>query len=82
MLYRIARFVLEGMGMWKFPDERPLDRDEVVNTVLERGEVVHEQLLFPLILTQHLVVARTPKGFVGSIRKGSSPPIALARSRR
>ena len=56
--YRVARFLLEAAGLWKFHDERPLWRDEVVGTVLERGEVVYEKMLRPLILSQRLLVAR------------------------
>lgn len=57
-LYRITRFMLESIGMWKFHDERPLLREEVVAAVQERGEILYEKLLWPLILTQHLVFAR------------------------
>ena len=44
--------------MWKFPDERPLDRAEVLAAVRERGEVVYEKTLWPLVLTQHVIVAQ------------------------
>ena len=59
LLYVAARSIIEALGMWKFPDERPLQREEVVSAVRERGEVVFEKTLWPLILTQHAVVARS-----------------------
>jgi glycosyltransferase involved in cell wall biosynthesis len=58
VLYRVARAALEVFGMWKFHDERPLDPAEVRAAIGGRGTIVHEQTLWPLILTQHLVVAR------------------------
>ena len=57
-LYRTARRALELLGQWKFPDERPLSYGEVVATVRERAEILATKTLWPLILTQGLVVAR------------------------
>lgn len=57
-LYRATRAVLEGAGLWKFPDERPLRRDEVVGVVERHGVLVFEKTLWPLVLTQHLLVVR------------------------
>ncbi len=57
LLYRVARHIIEIMGMWKFPDERPLGREEVVSAIRECGNVAHEGTLWPLILTQGIVVA-------------------------
>lgn len=62
-IYLAARVSLEACGLWKFPDERPLRRDEVISALRGRGEIVFEKTLWPLILTQHLVVVR--KGFSG-----------------
>lgn len=59
-LYRTARRALEFCGMWQFPDERPLELDEVIAAVRERGEVLEQKLLWPLILTQALIIARKP----------------------
>ena len=58
LLYRIARTCIELIGMWKFHDERPLYPAEVIAAVKERGEVVLRKTLWPLILTQHLIVAK------------------------
>jgi hypothetical protein len=57
-LYRASRRVIEAVGMWKFPDERPLDPEEVVAAIGEAAEVVYRKTLWPLVLTQHLIVAR------------------------
>ncbi|WP_321475141.1 glycosyltransferase [uncultured Paludibaculum sp.] len=62
LLYRIARMFLELLGLWKFPDERPLIRDEVRKTVLTQGDILEERILWPLILTQGVVVARKRMG--------------------
>ena len=58
LLYRMARGAIEAIGMWKFHDERPLDPREVIRAVEERGDVICERTLWPLILTQELIVAR------------------------
>ena len=58
LLYRVARKAIEMAGMWKFPDERPLEPGEVLAAVRERGDVLFEKILWPLMLTQYLVVAR------------------------
>lgn len=59
-LYRVARFLCEGMGLWKFPDERPLDREEVVESLKDCGNVLFEKTLWPLIFTQHMMVVQKP----------------------
>jgi SAM-dependent methyltransferase len=58
LLYRATRKSIEAAGMWKFHDERPLQPREVLATVRERGEVLQEKTLWPLMLTQYLVIAR------------------------
>jgi len=58
LLYRCTRRLIEMIGMWKFHDERPLTPSEVIGTIRERGEVLFEKTLWPLMLTQHLIVAR------------------------
>jgi SAM-dependent methyltransferase len=58
LLYRMTRGLIEAVGMWKFHDERPLQPEEVLATVRERGEILQEKILWPLMLTQYLVVAR------------------------
>jgi putative flippase GtrA len=58
LLYRIARWLTEAVGAWKFPDERPLDRDEVIKAASEVGRVEFEKILWPLVFTQRLMVFR------------------------
>lgn len=57
-LYRASRAVLERAGLWKFPDERPLDFQEIVHAAADLGEVVSRRVLWPLFLTQEMVVFR------------------------
>lgn len=57
-LYRLSRKFIEVIGMWKFHDERPLDPCEVLRSIGECGDVLYQKTLWPLMLTQHFVVAR------------------------
>jgi hypothetical protein len=57
-LYRASRSCIEAAGMWKFPDERPLKPAEVRRALEEKGEVLYEKTMWPLVLTQHLMVAK------------------------
>ena len=57
-LYRVSRAICEALGLWKFPDERPLKPGEVLATIREQGTVLHQKTLWPLFLTQHMIVAR------------------------
>ena len=56
-LYRATRTLIEKAGMWKFHDERPLHPAEVRAAMAERGEILREKMLWPLMLTQYLIVA-------------------------
>ena len=58
LLYRVTRGLAEMIGVWQFPDERPLKAPEVLDTVRARGEVLQLKTLWPLILTQGMVVVR------------------------
>jgi putative flippase GtrA len=57
-LYRTTRGLIEMIGMWKFHDERPLKPEEVAKSIRERGEVLFEKTMWPLVLTQYVIVAR------------------------
>ncbi len=57
-LYRATRRLLEWCGLWNFPDERPLERDEVLAAAEPLGELVWERTLWPLPLTQHMMLFR------------------------
>lgn len=58
LLYRATRMIAEALRVWKFPDERPLNPEEVRASVRECGDVLYDGILWPLVLTQHLIVAR------------------------
>jgi cyclopropane fatty-acyl-phospholipid synthase-like methyltransferase len=64
-LYRAARRLTELAGLWRFPDERPLARAEVLAAVSGLGQVVFQKTMWPLVFTQHLIAVRkapTPSG--------------------
>ena len=56
LLYRLARRASELAGMWAFPDERPLDLQEVVAAVGQRGRLLERTILWPTVFTQYLTV--------------------------
>jgi putative flippase GtrA len=58
LLYRITRGFLEMIGMWKFPDERPLKPPEVIAAIRGRADILIQKTLWPLMLTQYMIVAR------------------------
>jgi glycosyltransferase involved in cell wall biosynthesis len=58
LLYRSVRALIERVGMWKFPDERPLAPAEVLAAIGERGAILEQKTMWPLLLTQHVIVAR------------------------
>ena len=58
LLYRVARRITEAAGAWKFPDERPLDRDEVLAAANDWGRLEFEKILWPIVFTQRLMVFR------------------------
>jgi hypothetical protein len=58
VLYRATRRFIESIGQWKFHDERPLLPPEVLESIRDRGDLLFQKTLWPLMLTQHLVVAR------------------------
>lgn len=57
-LYRAARWLTEAAGAWKFHDERPLTPAEVRKAIARDGEVLSEATIWPIVFTQHLIVAR------------------------
>ncbi len=58
VLYRVARRITEAAGAWKFPDERPLDREEVMAAAGDWGHLEFEKVLWPIVFTQRLMVFR------------------------
>ena len=59
-LYRATRGVAELVGAWKFPDERPLEFPEVIKAIEGHGAVLRTLINWPIVLTQGVVVARSP----------------------
>lgn len=57
-LYRVTRALIEALGAWQFPDERPLSLSEVVTEVGRYGDILHTSINWGVILTQGIVVAR------------------------
>lgn len=58
LLYRGTRRVLEILGLWSFPDERPLLFAEIADAVGDRGDLISRRMMWPLLLTQEMVVFR------------------------
>lgn len=56
-LYKITRFFAEKLGLWIFHDERPLLPHEVINTVNQVGTILFRKTIWPIFLTQHIIVA-------------------------
>lgn len=57
-LYRATRGFVDFAGMWAFPDERPLLTAEVAEAVRSGGDLLHEDVIWPILLTQGLTVFR------------------------
>jgi SAM-dependent methyltransferase len=57
-LYRASRRVSELAGKWIFHDERPLRLAEVARAIEDGGDLLYHRLIWPIFLTQRLVVAR------------------------
>jgi cyclopropane fatty-acyl-phospholipid synthase-like methyltransferase len=57
-LYKGTRRLAEKTGQWIFHDERPLSISEVLKTVSLYGTVLHQEIIWPIFLTQGAIVAR------------------------
>ncbi len=53
--YRLIRALAERLGAWDFPDERPLDFDEVQSVCRDYGTVTHTSINWLIGLTQGYV---------------------------
>lgn len=60
--YRMTRGAAERLGLWAFPDERPMAPAEVESLNGGRGTRLAATTLWPLILTQRAVVWRAGGG--------------------
>ena len=59
LLYRAIRGVAELLGIWKFPDERPLKFAEVLAGAGNKGTLLHQSILWGIGLTQGYMVFRS-----------------------
>ena len=57
-LYHLTRFWSVLMGLWIFNDERPLRVEDVISLTDQYGEILHHEIVWPIFLTQAIVVAR------------------------
>ncbi len=57
-LYRLVRTLAEALGLWKFHDERPLDFAEVRASMSQHGEILAQDLIWPIMLTQGVLIGR------------------------
>jgi SAM-dependent methyltransferase len=57
-LYRATRKAAEFLGKWRFHDERPLFPAEVVRAVSDHGAILSKEIIWPIFLTQTLLVVR------------------------
>ena len=59
IFYRVFRTGAEVLGLWKFPDERPVPQDRLAALMRTEGmEVLFERTLWSQVLTQAIVAAR------------------------
>lgn len=56
-LYRTIRRTAEALGVWAFPDERPLELREVMREAERHGRVIFTDVNWWIGLTQGIVVA-------------------------
>jgi len=64
-LYRSTRSVAEVTGQWRFHDERPLGFAEVRATMAQLGEVLADDLIWPILLTQGVLIGRKAAVYAG-----------------
>jgi putative flippase GtrA len=67
LLYRAARALTEFVGLWNFPDERPIRREEVLESVAPFADLVFEKTLWPIVYTQHLMLVRKREARQGAV---------------
>jgi len=59
--YRLIRRAAEKLGIWRFPDERPIQLEDAVALCAEHGEILAKRLNRAILLTQGIVLARKPR---------------------
>lgn len=58
ILYRIIRGLAELLGLWKFPDERPLKLKEVASHISQYGQILTTKINWSIGLTQEYIIVR------------------------
>jgi cyclopropane fatty-acyl-phospholipid synthase-like methyltransferase len=58
--YRLIRRAAEALGIWRFPDERPIQLEDAVRLCAEHGKVIAKRLNRAILLTQGIILARVP----------------------
>ncbi|MGQ0594586.1 MAG: GtrA family protein [Gammaproteobacteria bacterium] len=61
-LYRITRKCAELLHMWEFPDEHPCKMEEVTSYVAKFADIHHQEIIWPIVLTQGLILAKPRQG--------------------
>lgn len=59
-LYRAARRISEGLGLWIFHDEIPLKVNDVLSTVKPIGKLLYSGINWPIVFTQGVIVLEKP----------------------
>lgn len=57
-LYRITRTIAQLLDLWIFHDERPLNKEEVLETLRPHGDILETSILWPIFLTQAFIALR------------------------
>lgn len=55
-LYKLTRGFIEWLGIWIFPDERPLYFDEIARSIPVNFRILKKIINWPIFLTQEVVV--------------------------
>ena len=61
LTYRLIRRAAEILGIWRFPDERPIQMEDAVRLCAGHGEAIAKRLNRAILLTQGIVLARKPR---------------------
>ncbi len=59
--YRLIRRAVEALGLWRFPDERPIQLEDAVRLCSGHGEVIAKRLNRAILLTQGIVLVQVPR---------------------
>lgn len=62
ILYKSIRVFAETIGVWEFPDERPLGFSEVIGVMSRRAIILHQSVNWAIGLTQGYIIVRKHEG--------------------